>query len=351
MFFLITVGLTGGFMSGREHMALALSIISTPFMTIIPMLVWIYYGIKIYTFNQQISRARETRFIHDLSLLPIPTQLVVALTVALAQFMPAIAYGNFLIIMAIENKVFASALSMTASLLVILGCLTFFLYNSIQVLHHEQKTSFVKRWIDERFQKPFVQFFVEWIVRQQPGMVVISKIFSCVLILGVCQLYKFDAYDYRLLAMGSLLAFGSSLALVYQFVLFENHTFSFLRNLPLPLFQRMFHFIAAVTILNLPELMLLTRSFPDQLSLSRLPELLLFILSLLMLSYSLLLKRNIRFESFSGIIFISVMVLFLLVLSGVPLLLLAIPALIMSYYQYSKNFYGFEVSPEILPEE
>ena len=344
LFFLLSIGLAFGFMSGREHMALAEFIIGSPLLTLVPFAVWVLYGIKIYSFNKQVCQAREISFVHSVSLLPRHTQIAVSLSVIINQFMPALLYGMFLISMALHHTLPYAALSLTISLILPLAGLTFFLHQQMQFPQLERKTYFLKKWMDRTFEKPFTQFFAEWLCRKQPGLFIITKLFSAILLFAISQLYRYDEYDNRLMAMGCVLGFAANLAIVYQYVLFENHILSLLRNLPLPWTRRMLLFLSAMLVLNLPELLVLTRTFPDALGYYNLFEMMVSSFILLMGGYSYLLRKNITFESFTGHIFIFSFVVLIAILYKVPLLLLSGLALGASLYVYPKYFYNFEIT-------
>ncbi len=343
LFFLITIGFSFGFMSGVEHRALAEFITSSPVWTLVPTAVWLLYAIKIYSFNNQVCRTKEMGFIHSLSLTPVLTQITCAVSVAFNQFLPAIAYGVFLILTAVKNRLFESALSVALSLVVILSAITALLYQRIGFAHVETRISFLKQWMDKSFEKSFVQFFTEWVVRNQPGMVLITKIFGCLLIFAVSQLYHFDEYDHRLMTMGCLVGLGSSLVIVHQFLLFENHAFSMMRNLPVRLGQRIVYFLSSMFVISLPELIILTRNFPDQLPFYKLGEIVVFSFSIFLLGYRVLLKKGNGFEAFSGSPFISFMILLVLILFSVPLFVLAALAILLSLYGYGRDYYRFEI--------
>ncbi|NOT74025.1 MAG: hypothetical protein HOP08_03785 [Cyclobacteriaceae bacterium] len=342
MFFLLTIGLVAGFMRANEHIALATFFISAPVWTLIPAGFWIAYAYKINSFNHQECSEKSMRFVHEISLLPTSIQILCTLSVAYAQFVPAITYGLFLVLIAIKNGQVLSAVSVVIALITITGTLTILLYRQLGYVQSEAKVSLLKRWFDRKFSKSFIQFFIEWLVRHKTGMVLVTKIFGCLMLFAICQLYRYDTYDYRLLAMGCLIAFGASLAFVFQFVLFENHLFTLMRHLPLSLSLRMIYFIISLGILCLPEITVLTRNFPEQLPIHLLPELIVFCLALFILGYRVLLSKINGFEAFSGKAFLGFMILFVIILFSVPVWFISIALILMAAYRYERAFYEFE---------
>jgi hypothetical protein len=343
MFFLLIIGFAFGFMRDKEHKALADFITALPICTLIPIAIWAFYAYKIVSFNSRTSHLREMAFIFDLVLLPRGRRIVPLLMVSINQFTPAIGYGIFLILMAIKNQAWLPLVILSGSLVTFVFIITSFLYRSIRFPQHEMKVSKLKTWLDGRSEKNHVRIFTEWIIRTHPGMIFFTKVVSCALIFAVSELYKYDTYDYRLLAMASLLAFSSMLAFVYQYVMFENSRFDVLRNLPISLWNRTFLFLSSLAILSLPELIVMVRFYPEQLSIIHLADIVVFGFSLLLGGYCILLKKNIEFERMTSMAFGGGMGLFLLILFKVPLLALSAAALMYVMLNYRRNFYGFEI--------
>jgi len=349
MFFLLVCGLAFGFMSGAEHKALAEFITSSPLLTLVPTALWLLYGLKMNSFNNQVCRMKEMNFVRLLTLSPAPTQIFCVITVVFNQFVPAIGYGSFLILWAVKNQLFISALSIVLSLLVLLFIFSLLLYRRIRSIDTESRVSYLKVWIDKSFQKSFLQFFTEWLARNHPGVIITSKVFGCLLVFAVCQLYKYDAYDYRLLALGCLVAFEGSMLIAHQYVLFENHRFQVLRNLPIQLSKRMTHFALCMIFLCLPEFSVLIRNYPTQLPAYIFIDVSVFVISLFILGYSVLVRIKNDLENFSGRVFMSFMIIVVLILFSVPLYVLSAIASITALVIYKKGFYAFEMVGEKAP--
>ncbi|CAN5462332.1 hypothetical protein BH09BAC3_BH09BAC3_15820 [soil metagenome] len=342
MFFLLVCGLAFGFMSGVEHKALAEFLTSGPVMTLIPVSLWILYGVKIYSFNNQVCRMREMTFVRLLALTSTRIQFFCSISVVANQFLPAIGYGAFLIIIAIQNQSLTAAFCIGISLFLLVLTFSILLYRRINSIEEESRASLLKKWMDKNFEKSFIQFFVEWLMRNHPGIIVFTKIFGCVLLLSVCQLYKYDEYDYRLLALGCLASFGVSIVMAHHYVLFENHKFQVLRNLPINLTRRMLYFALSITFLCLPEFIVLVRNFPNQLAAYHFIEVTAFVISNLILGYVILLKIKNNLERFSGNVFILSMMMVVIILFGVPLYLISVVALGVSILLYQRGYYEFE---------
>ena len=342
MFFFLIIGLAFGFMSGREHQALATLIVSTPFLMLIPGVIWIFYSLKINDFNILVLQAKDTAFIRELSLLPVLIQAVSAFVVVLGQFIPALAYGLFLMTTAFRLHQTKSVLILGSFLCLLPALLVLQFYRKVNSTQREQTISRLKSWFDLVFQRSYAQFFPEHIVRRQPSLVFVIKVFGCLLILAVSQLYLFDDYDHRLLAMATLIAFSTNLIFVFHYTVFENKTLSILRNLPITFSVRLFGFFAVMFIICSPEAILLTRTFPKYLPGEKLLEIIVFSFSLLGLGYSFLLRKSMDIELYSRYILISTLLLIVVILFKVSLIVLALLAGVLTIYWHRKHFYRFE---------
>ncbi len=343
MFFLLILGLAFGFMRGNEHMALAEFIIALPICTLIPIAVWTFYTIKIVTFNTRTSHLPEMSFAFDLMLTPRRQRLPPLLLVSVNQFMPAIAYGFFLIVTGIKNQAWIATSILSGSLIIFVCAITVFLHRAIRHPHLQMEVSEFKTWLDSKSEKNHTRIFTEWLIRTHPGMAFFTKVAGCILLFAVCQLYKYDVYDSRLLAMAGLVAFCAMIAIVYQYVLFESSRFDILRNLPFPLTKRVTQFILCMAAFCIPDIVTLSWCYPEYLSLSHFAQILIFGFSLLLAGYCYLLGKSIAFEKLTTTLFFFGMALFLLILLKVPTLILSGAAIVYVLLSFRRNFYGFEV--------
>lgn len=72
--FILAIAFFGGVMSGREHLALGLFLISTPENTLILFTVWLPYAVKAFAFIAQALTKSENEFIYHFRLYPRANQ-------------------------------------------------------------------------------------------------------------------------------------------------------------------------------------------------------------------------------------------------------------------------------------
>ena len=346
-FFLIVAGLCFGFLSGREHKALAQAFVSSPLLLLIPFAVWIIYGFKVIGFNSILLTKTENSFLFQSSALPRFQLWKCISMVSFMQLLPVLSYGMFLMLVALPSKQFNSFALSTTILLSGLLLITWKTVNLILSPKLDSRVSLFKNKIDVWITKPFVWFYPEWIIRQQPLLIIGTKLFSCLIIIGTSRLYLFDTYDERLMAMGSALAFASNLVVVFYYHRFENFHYPVLRSLPFSLPKRLSLFILTFIILNAFEWGTLYHYFPVALGRIHFFLLITFSLSIYVIGYACLFIKDVTLELFIQKTGIAAFTWFILILFKVPLLVFITAHLIAGYWIYHNRFYKFEFNSEV----
>lgn len=341
-FFLLVIGLAGGFLRSHDHIALAEFFVSSLLLLLMPFTIWTLYILKVIAFNTEALQKNENKFLFEFALLPKKDQWRAAFLTIFNQSAPASIYGIFLIAMAVKHNFMISVG------LIVLVLLTLIILGSARlyyVLNHpdqERKVNRIKRFFDKTFSKPYPMFFIEWFLRRQPMMLLGSKVFSGALLLGVIYLYRADAYDHRLLAMGLVIAASAQAPLLLELHRFENFHFNLMRQLPLTFFKRLLYTITTILLLTLIEIGLLITYFPSHLSIAVLWQSIVFFVSSLIFQQGLLYRRDRTQEQLMSFVFIQAMILIVLVLFKIPLLLFASFHTLAGIFMWQRNYYHFE---------
>lgn len=344
MFFLVVMGFCFGFMRGAEHMALAGHFVSSPWLALIPVGVWLFYSLKVIAFNRHEVSEERNVFLYAIPLLPVPQKLTACLTVATGQLAPATAYGLFLIATAIKSQQLIELSIITIAIVALIILTTRQLYHSLLFPEKQKTTWRLVRWLDKTFAKPMSWMLSEGIVRSQPGLVYVTKIVSCLVIYGATQLYLYDTYDERLYMMAACVVFSANLVLVYQYQRFEVVQLLLTRSLPLTFARRITTFMLTVIILCFPEIAMLATNLPEAISVKFYFVAAGFGLSLLLFGYGALYIRDATFDDFTRWIFFVSMGLLLLILFSLPVLILVIVLGGGGIYLLYKNYYSFELN-------
>jgi hypothetical protein len=341
-FFLLIITLTFGFMSGIEHKALAQFFTASPHLTLIPITIWLIYLIKIINFNRSRLILDENKFLREFALVGKVSRHQALFAVVTSQFAPAIAYGIFLLLTAIKSQQWIIALLIILAQVALIMSGTF----ATEKAMHDQSAEIhvwrIKTWFDRRFTKPLFIIYVTWIMRREPMLVIATKIFCGALLFAVTQLYKTDVYDWRLLAMGSLLAVAANYMMVTQLQQFENVHFQFLRNLPTSTIKRLATIVVVISILMLPEFVIIIKNFPINLTLWNGLSEFAFIIAGTLYFYSLN-YLSIPADNFTRWTLGSVIGSILPILFNVPLLILTCAALAIAWLIIHFRYFNFEM--------
>ena len=341
-FFLVVLGLAGGFMRSYDHIALAEYFTSSIFLLLIPILFWTLYTVKVIRFNLDLLKRGENEFIYSISLLPQAAQWLALIGTLSAQLIPMIFYGLFLVLTAWKNNMMGTLALTTIAclLLIILSSSSLFI-----ALRHPaiQKTVWaLTRFINTTFAKPYPLFFPEWIIRREAWMVIGTKLFSGLVLYGIIQLYKTDEYDLRLFGMGVVLAFSANVNITWEMHRFDNFHLDIIRNLPMSYLQRLGYFTITLSILILPEAGMIIKNFPSTFTTIDLISTLLFGLSIPFLFYGCLYRRHMEQEQLMAVVFFVCIGLIVLILFKIPLFILGMVNLFSGLLIWRKYYYFFE---------
>jgi hypothetical protein len=340
--FLLVIAFAGGFMRSYDHIALAEFFISSPLVLIIPIGFWFLYSLKVINFNWERIKQNENEFIFCFMLLPLSKQWWMAIRVVLIQLLPAFIYGLFLCLLAWKYD-------LTHSLFVILIALTLLVLMSAYHLrwslhhpNHEKKVSFIARFFNLQFAKPFPLFFIEWSTRHELVMLLGTKLFSALMIIAITALYKTDIYDLRLLSIGIMIASGANVGLVHALHHFENFHLSWVKSLPIPFLKRIYFSLITIGIILLPEIILLIKNFPAEQRWHDYVTCSFFLISIPFLFYGLLYAKDRNQQEVMTLVFYCGIVWFVLVLFKVPILLLGILNVVTGFVLWKRYYYSFE---------
>ncbi|MBT1688225.1 hypothetical protein [Dawidia soli] len=339
--FLFIAVMAGGFMSGAEHVALATFFVSMPVSMLAPIAVWALYTFKVLRFNQTLLLRAENTFMQHYCLLPVRAQWLGWMSAVLVQLMPAIGYGMFLVLIAIQQKAWMSLATVPLALATVLLLTVALLYRGR--LHARQHTpGRLRRLLDKTFVRPYPLFFIEWIVRRQPLLLFGTKAFGCLLLLGITSLYTDESYDSRLLIMGVTVVAAANLQLIWELLQFEHVHFSIVRQLPLPFAQRIVYTVITLCALLLPETGIIITYFPANLAAIEAMVSVVYLLAATVFFLGILHRRDRGLDQLGGFAFAWVIGAVVLTLFRVPPFLLAAVNAIAGVYCWVRYFYLFE---------
>jgi hypothetical protein len=341
-FFLLVIAFAGGFMRSHDHHALAEFFISSPFVSMIPIAIWVLYTLKAMAFNFEIFNQKENQFIFCFMLLPVLKKWRMAISVSAFQLLPVCIYGLFLCLVATKYCMLLSTLTIVISCVLLISTAAYHFIWWAHHPNHEKKVLFLSRILNRRITKPFSSFFIEWLIRNKLFLFIGIKVFSGLIIIGITELFKTDTYDLRLLGFGILISGAANTNIVVLLHRFENFHLQWVKALPLSLLKRISVSLLSIAILCLPEVILLIKNFPENRMWHDYIISTVFLFSIPILFYGLLYVKDRTQEEITPIVFYYVIGWFVLVLFNVPMLLLGIVNTVAGLFLWKKFFYSFE---------
>jgi hypothetical protein len=341
-FFLLVVAFAGGFMRSYDHIALAEFFISAPLVSTIPLAIWLLYTLKVMNFNHEKIKQNENEFIFCFILFPVLNQWGLAIRVVFIQLLPVFLYGLFLCLVASKYGMMPSLLMIVTGFMLLIVMSAYHLIWWLCHPNHEKKVMMLSRFLNLQFTKPFPFFFIEWISRHDLAMLLGTKIFSGLIVVGITALYKTETYDLRLLSIGILISSAANTGLILSLHRFENFHMSWWRGLPITLLKRMYFSLITIGIIFLPEVILLIRSFPQGWNWHDYLVSTFFLFSIPMLFYGMLFVKDRNQEEIMPVVFYCVIGWFVLILFKIPILLLGIVNAFTGLILWKRFHYSFE---------
>jgi hypothetical protein len=341
-FFLFIGTLTFGFMSGIEHKALAEYFVSAPYLILIPVSVWIFYAGKILSFNTSQIYLPRNRALFHIPFLSPGDQWIITSQCFLLQFLPALAYGAFLSAVALRMDGYQSVLLIGMTLFCCCAAGSAIMIKLFHRPHREQSVSALKGFLDNYYQKPILQFYAEWLLRERTLQVAGIKLFNGALIWAICRLYAVENYDWRLMAMVLSACGIANLPLIFHLVRFEHIHISWIKNLPVGLPQRYLHLTTVAIAFLIPEWVVLVKYFPENLNMNWMVLTLVYAMSISLLLTGFAHLWSSGLEQATKKSFWIFIALILLILFKIPLTLLCIVNAGCGYLLFRMYYYAFE---------
>lgn len=338
-FFLIVLGIAGSFMRSAEHIALATyAVHSWALLGMLYFSIWLLYTLKTVQYVLKTLKEPQHEFLYLLRLLPVPIQLLSLMAVQVSLLGPVLVYGLFVISQGVLQHTWGS-IGLILLFLALIATFPVFMY--LRTLRHPnayQNIVRVSYFVNLRFTKPYTLFFVQYLLQHQRMLLLLTKAFTVLVLLGVCWLYPTDDYDERLLSLGLLLAGLAQVSIAFQFHQFEQQYLLIYRNLPLTVLQRFGRYALVYSLLWIPEIAVLLRNLPSEVSYTYALEAIAFGLGLTLLNHHYFYYKPRSLEDSMQGVFWALIGFFFLIMFRLPIAGLALGMLLLSFYLF-RRFY------------
>ena len=326
-----------GFIKSSEHIAIGSFLVANPSTLFFLYILWVGYCIKVLLFTMPVLNHDKNQFFEAFFLLGSWTKIRTITISSIVILAPILAYGLFLIGLAIIYSFYISVISVLVSCVIMLAAITHFLLKKLDQLPFEK--TFLQIKFLNKIAKPYSVFFVEYLLRNDPVLFLLTKIYSCLMIVGASALYKTDQFDIRLLSTGILLALVGNVAILHKYIWFSYYKMINTLNLPISLSKRIFNKFTTFLLLIVPEAAIILRYYPLPPTVIDVFGTMAFAFSLTTLIYGLLLLKQVELSNFIIYIFwLIVLTTFLILFSIHPAVLAAFYLVISSFLIYFRIF-------------
>lgn len=255
---LVGILLAAGFMRASDHEALIDAALGSPVLLGCFMALWGLYTLKATAFVRSTLAAPDHLFFSAFRLLTPALRGLLWLWVITELLLPVLGYAGWMLVRAVRfaqwSAVYAIVAAITGLVVASVGWVDY-------RLRHPSSARL--RLSLPTFPLPYLLFFPTYWLRKEPVSLVLTKVSSGLLLVGVCLLYPTDDYDQRLLLLGLLLSVLLHASVSRQISEFDQHYLLLLDNLPYSIWQRLAQYLALYALIWLPELALLLRHCPD----------------------------------------------------------------------------------------
>ncbi len=318
-FFFVVLYFAAGFLRANEHIAIAHQTASSIILTGLILILWTLYLLNSISSISSSLHQTTHLFLHQLALYSPWKQFSCWSIVLLTINLPVVLYSLFILFYAISmGELINAGLLIAYNLMSIFLPPLYYIFR-LKKPYSETTTSGIGRYMNKIITKPYPIWYFIHLIRNKPLLLLLSKTFSILLIIGVFKLYETDDYDYRLLGLGVLAAFSSNIVLVFEYFQFDLIKFPLWKNIPFTLFDRIRNQFIVFALMSVPEVIVMTRYFPLKESILILIYLSIFGLFLTSVYYQLLLIRKTTLEKISKLGFYLFIGLLVLIQFHIPL--------------------------------
>jgi len=337
--FFVLFGAVAGGQLISFHLSLIHGMIQSPVFLGCVIVLWFLYTLKCINYTvKQLAEPRQL-FLFSLHTLPGKQQFLYMLYVHILVYLPVLLYAAVVLAVAAKQQLYWAIGAVIISNVGMIVLATVMCRFSLQ-----KKKLIISKWLPQfhfTFNKPLFSMPLWFLWKQRKQMLLVTKLFSLLLLYGFITLYKPERHDIRPLLLIILLIAMAHCTLVFQLRLFEEEFLSFGRNLPVPVVGKFASTFFMFILLLLPELIFVWKAFPLHFRLVDFPQLLLLAVSLLIFFYSILLMNDIDSDSYFRMVFGTGAVLFFLILYD-PGILLPVSLTGISFVFFRSHLYTFE---------
>ena len=339
--FLVGFLILFGSVSPQYHLAIMEALVTSSLL-IAALVGWLLYSIKCAHHSLKTLSLPENEFLTCLSLLPFRQQAWRLLITQGLLYLPVGLYGFAMMGVAFNQGIW-SALLLIAGFNAGVCCAgAYLLYQKIKFPHRDSQILKVFQYLDKQIAKPYPVIFWTYLLRKETILLFSTKVFSWFIVAGTISLLPAFEYDPRALSVGYLLSAFLHVMLIRQIREFEESKLPLMRNLPYTYLGRYGRYALVYLGILTPEIILLARSNCPLVGGIAFVEYLSLCLSICLLGHCSMFVNNVSTSWYLARFLYAFVILYLLIMVGGPILVLAAGMMLAAYYLLWQLYYRYE---------
>ena len=235
------------------HYSLVTSMLTSPVVFGIVLLLWFLYARKCAMFVSGVMQSPHFAFLHIMNCLSKPRRFWLFLIVELWLLMPILSYSLFILYVGLHQQLYLPVVLVALYLLLL--CLVSAIWH-IHILQNPSVTgSFSWRKVTGRlaYLSSYPAILVSFIAQKQKAIWIGVKLYTCGVLYLIARNNSAASYDTLMAFLFFNFGIYANGVLVYLVREFEETYLSFYRGLPQSSLQRLGHYVLVYFILLIPE--------------------------------------------------------------------------------------------------
>ncbi len=320
------------------HQSLIYGMLTSGIFLLIVLTIWLFYQLKSLHFLLKTSGEDSYLFLHHLAVMPSSQSFFCFFLISFLTFIPVFVYTIAIYALGIQHQFYISLA------IVFLFQFALWLMNAWALNYTLRKKHIAARitlpTLTLPYQRTQLGIYAGYLFKEEKSAVMLSKLFSLTLIYIIKETLE-AGDDFRIIGITWLFALLSHTYLINKLKVFEDQSLSWTRSLPISRAATFTTYFFLYALLMIPELLLLTGSIGKGLSIIQLLLLPAFSSAFLITIHSYLFKPHRDPDKFVTYLFWLFMIFFMLVLSKMIWIAVAV-FLLISFLSFKKRFYIYE---------
>jgi hypothetical protein len=305
-------------------------------------LLWTIYNIRVtFFFAAQLIKPQHTFLLH-LYLLPRTHKFLALAIIQIILLAPVIGYAFFMLKIGVDLHQWQILSGIISFLMVSIVVPVIYLKHKLRFPDTGYKYLSITSFITQRISKPALTFFFFDLLHNRLVILLLTKFFSAVLLIGFVTIFNVGTPDLRPLLIAMMAVALAHGTLINQYHVFENQELLYFKNLPIPPYRYFIKAILSIGILLIPECILLIRYLPVQYDFIGVIVPFVFAISLLTMAWSLIYKEQDE-EKLLKIVTYAGFAYFFVIMFSLPALLLIAFNFGLAFWWHRKYYYQFQV--------